>query len=558
MLIVLLPLLTGCGGADSKVENTFFYNEHDNFNTLDPARIGARASGWAGSQIFIGLIGLDSALQPVPMIARSWSVSEDGRTWTFNLRNDVLFADDACFPDGKGRKVVAEDIRYSFERILRPETKSSGDWVFRGKVVGAEEFAAALSGDSTSSVTGVSGFRAVNDTTFQIELVQPFAPFLSMLAIPYCFVVPREAVEKYKEDFFRHPVGAGPFKLVEWVPDLRVTMTRNPNYFERDAEGKQLPYLDSISISFERDLGVEFTQFQSGKLDMISGVDPAAIDLVFTEGGQALTPAFSKYTLFTKPAMSVEYYGFILDKNTPGGATSPFADNRYLRRAFNHAIDRDAIARYVLKGQAIAAHHGPIPPGTPGFSGVEGYKFDRELARRLIDSAGYPNGKGLPRITLTLGKSELSGTVAETIQEQLKSIGVNIELKQMDFPTMREMYKSGKLPFWRASWIGDYPDAENFMGLFYSRFIPNQGPNITHFINAEFDSLYAAALDPHLTIDQRAAIYGRAERIVLDEAPWIVLSYSILQRLTQPGVTGYSVDPLDRLNLTYVRKQKQS
>jgi len=548
-------LLAGCGGNDETSKNTFFYNEHDNFNTLDPALIGARASGWAGSQIFVGLVGLDSAMGPIGKLARDWSVSEDGRVWRFNLRTDARFADDPCFPDGKGRTVTAEDVRYSFERICRPETKSTGVWVFRGKVLGVDEYIASF--DSGNPLEHIEGLRVVDDSTFEITLVEPFAPFLSMLTIPYCFVVPHEAVEKYGEDFFRHPVGAGPFKMIEWVPDQRLTMSRNENYFERDAQGNRLPYLDSISVSFIRDLRTEFTEFQRGNLDMISGLEPSFIDAVFAPDGKSLTPEYSQYRLYLVPSMSITYYGFQLDPNTQGGQGSPFVDNRYLRRALNYAIDRDAIVRYVLKGQSIAATHGPIPPGTPGYSGIEGYRFDRDMARKLLDSAGYPDAKGLPEIVIQMSDNERTKSVGEVVQEQLAQIGIKAQIRQVQFPQHREMYKSAKLPIWVASWIADYPDAENFMGVFYSPFIANQGPNTTHFSNATFDSLYRAALDPHLSIEERAKIYNRAERIVLDEAPWIFLTYSLVQRLTQPGISGYTVDPLDRLDLTYVRKQLQ-
>src|SRR5262249_2726712 len=158
--------------------------------------------------------------------------------------------------------------------------------------------------------------------------------------------------------------------------------------------------------------------------------------------------------------------------------------------------------------------HGPIPPGTPGFSNVKGYTFDRELARRLLDSAGYPNGKGLGQITLQLGPSERTASVAEAVQDQLKTLGIDLKLVQVDFPQHREMILSGKLPFWRTSWIGDYPDAENFIALFYSQYAAPRGPNTTHFSSPRVDSLYRAALDPRLSTAERAPLYGEAERII--------------------------------------------
>jgi peptide/nickel transport system substrate-binding protein len=544
-------LMSGCGGRGAATaNNTFFYNEPEDLPTLDPARISARAPWWVGGQIYIGLVGLDSALQPVPMLAKSWSTSSDGKVWTFILRNDVRFADDPSFPGGKGRTLTAEDVRYSFERICNPATASTGFWVFRGKVAGAEEYyngGAAQGGH-------VSGFHVVNDTTLEITLVEPSPLLLSLISMPYCYVVPREAVEKYGKDYFRHPVGAGAFKLAEWITGQHLLLVRNGNYFEHDASGKQLPYLDSVSVSFIKDKKSEFGEFEAGRLDMVASVDPALLDKVFTPDGQSLSDAYKKYRLFRTPSMSVEYYGFMLDSTAAGAKGSPFIHNAYLRRALNYAIDRDAIVRYVLHGQAIPATHGPIPPGIPGYSGVAGYSFNREMARKLLDSAGYPEGKGLPEIILQISESERISAVAQAIQEQLNAIGVKVRIVQVSPAQNRSMAAEGKLPFWRANWMADYPDAENFIALFYSKYAAPSGSNTTRYRNARVDSLYREALAPGLSAEQRSAIYGKAERIILDEAPWILIYHSTIQRLVQPGITGYGIDPLDRLMLTHVRK----
>ena len=550
-------LASGCGGGEQLSSNTFYYNEPDGLNTLDPARIGARAPWQIGGLIYQGLIGLDSALRPVPHLARTWTVSEDGLRWTFNLRTDAYFADDACFEGGKGRAVTAEDVRYSFERILDPKTASTGVWVFSGKVKGADIVRAsdgpgAPLQDSTRP--RVEGFVVVDDSTFVIDLVAPFPPFLSMLSMPYGYVVPREAVEKYGEDFFRHPVGTGPFKLSEWSVDRRIVLVRNDRYSERDAKGARLPYLDSVVVSFLKESKTEFLEFKEGRLDAVSSIDPAFSEEVFADS-KTLTPGYADFHLHATPGMSVVYYGMLLDSTKPGAKGSPLATNRYLRRAINHAVDREAIVRYVLKGRAVSGAHGPIPPGTPGFSGVTGYAFDRALAHRLLDSAGYPGGKGLPAITLQISQNDRSAAVAEALQDQLKSVGITLKLNQVTFPQHREMYLGGRLPMWGTSWLADYPDAENFLSLFNSRFVPPNGNNTTGFSDARVDSLYRAALGPSMTIEQRSALYRQAEQIILDEAPWVILYYSVIQRLTQPYVSGYTVDPLDRLDLTRVRKQ---
>lgn len=556
-VLIVSSLVVSCskdsatGGGDS---NTFYYNEGDGLNTLDPARIGARAPWWIGSHLFCGLVGLDNQLNTKPLVAKNWSVSEDGLTWTFNIRNDIKFADDPCFPEGKGRKVTANDVLYSFERICNPKTASTGFWVFRGKVKGAEEYFTALESGAATAPKNVAGFEVISDTTFKITLTQPFAPFLSMLSIPYAYIVPKEAVEKYGQDFQKHPVGCGAFTLSEWKPDEVLVLKKNPNYFERDKQNNQLPYLDKVVVSFIKNSNTEFLEFKQGKLDMISNIDPSFLGDVFDASGKTLKGDYIKYQLHTKNALSVDYYGFNLDTKTSGGANSVLATNKFLRKAINFGIDRKAIVEYVLKGRAFSANYGPVPPGTPGFAGVVGYDYSKDLALKYLDSAGYPNGKGLPEFTLQIGQNERSASIAEAVQAQLQKIGVKIKLVQVDFPQHREMILAGKLPFWRTNWIGDYPDAENFMALFYSPNKAPQGPNTTHYANKTVDSLYKLALNPRLKPEERMVYYARAERIVIDDAPWVFLTYGLVQRLAQPDITGFTIDALDRLSLTEVKK----
>lgn len=552
-------MLAGCGSSvDEFAGNAFFYNDPDGLNTLDPVAIGARSPWWIGSHIFLGLVDLDSTLAPMPRLAKGWTTSEDGLRWTFNLRTDINFADDQSFPGGKGRRVTAEDVRYSFERVCDPASGTTGFWVFRGKVKGADEYYQSRSQQGATPLEHVSGLQVIDDSTFTIELVSPFPPFLSMLSIPYCYVVPKEAVMKYGADFFKNPVGAGPYRLVEWQKDQRLVLARNPGYYEVDPSGTQLPYLDSVVVTFIKDGKTEFGEFQQGRLDAIATIDPAFVESVIMPDGRNLTPEYAEYKLLTSNAMSVDYYCFLIDSTAGGAAGSPFVNNRDLRQAINYGIDRERIVRYVLHGRGAPGSHGPIPPGTPGYGGVEGYTFDREKAVALLAKAGYPGGKGLPPITLQLASGEKNANIAEAVQDQLAGLGINITLKQVDLSEHRGMMDDGKLAFFRASWQADYPDAENFLALFYTPFMAPRGPNRSRISNRAVDSLYRLGLVPTLTPAERASIYSQAERIILDEAPWVILYYGINQRLTQPWISGYGVDVLDRLQLTRVRKQQQS
>ncbi|MEN3026974.1 MAG: ABC transporter substrate-binding protein [Chlorobiota bacterium] len=546
-------LLAGCGGPSERPgKGSFVYNEAEGITTLDPAHMSYVSAIWVGTQLYNGLVELDTALRIVPCLARSWSVDASGRRWRFVLRTDVFFHNDPCFR-GQPRRLRAADVKFSFERICDARTRSPGLWVFWGKVVGVEEFHAKTARGEVPA-EGVRGIRVLDDSTVLIELQRPFAPFLALLTTPYCWIVPEEAVRFYGEDFFRHPVGTGPFRLQEWKSDVRLVLVRNQHYFKRDHRGRPLPYLDSVVVRFLRDQKTAFWEFQQGRLDMVSGLDPSLVPAVLTPEG-TLRPEFSRYQLLTAPAYAVEYYGIMLDTTTEGGRTSPLARSRLLRQALNYGIDRERIIRHVLHGSAEPAHYGVIPPGFPGFSlQTVGYRYDPERARQLLAAAGYPGGKGLPPLVLQLGMHPRTLSVAEAVQQQLRELGLRVELRQLNFPQHLSMVREGRSMFWRTNWIADYPDPENFLSLFYSPYRAPQGPNTTRFRSPEVDSLYERALSEADTA-RRFQFYRQMERIVLEEAPWVFLYYPRLIRLVQPAVRGMRLDGSDRLLLEWVSKE---
>ncbi|MBI3258230.1 MAG: ABC transporter substrate-binding protein [Ignavibacteriae bacterium] len=555
---LILPFALFCSiscGKKTKIDSnrTFYYNEPDGLSTLDPATTSYKAAIWAGSQIFNGLVELDSSLNFVPCLAKSWEVDTAGLVWTFHIRTDISFHEDKCFGEQKTRRMNARDVKFSFERICDARVKSTGLWIFRNRLVGAEEFNKATSQNQPTD--GISGITVINDSTVQLRLEKPFAPLLSLLTMPYCWIIPHEAIDLYKTDFYKHPIGTGAFMFKDWQPDMALTLIRNPLYFKYDASGKQLPYLDGVSISFMRNTKAEFLEFEKGKLDFIGSVDASFADKVLTPD-RKLTPGFSNFILLQASAQSVEYYGILLDSTLEATKNMPISKVKLLRQALNYAIDREKIIRFVLKGKGIPATHGVLPLSMPGFSPeTKGYDYNPEKARELLKKAGYPDGKGLPKFMLQLGANERTASVAEAVQEQWKAIGVNLELRQVDFPQHLDMVRNSKLALWRTSWIGDYPDPENFLALFYSGNTSPKGPNTTHINRRDLDSLYGAALSPRLAPSQRYTLYNQMERIILDDAPWIFLYYNINQRLARPSVIGLRPEGIDRLILESVDKK---
>jgi oligopeptide transport system substrate-binding protein len=489
-----------------------------------------------------GLVEYDKEAKLQPLVAKSYEVSPDGKTYTFHLRSDVYFHDDKCFPGGKGRRVTAADFKYCYERVCDPRAKTRGLWVYRDKVEGAEEFAAA-----PDKMNGISGFIAQDDSTFIIKLVQPFAPFLSILTMPYGYVYPREAVEMYKEDFGFRIVGTGPYKFVKWDFDKELACAKNENYWAKDKEGNTLPKIDGFSVSFIRSPETEFLDFKEGKLDF----EKPSIDVfgLITDDKGELKPEYN-FELVKQPYLNTVYLGTMLNVKMEGGISNPLAENKKLRQAINYAIDRDKICKFVLKNKGTPGINGPLPIGMPGYSAdVKGYSYDKQKAVELLKEAGYPEGKGLT-LKLVYHNDESQRELCEAIQAQLKEIGVSLQIEEMLGATHRSAQNEGKLGFWRANWGADYYDPENYYALFYSKNETPVGPNTSHYKNPKVDSLYELGLK--LTdFNERMKVYYEIDKLVFEDSPWIIVYYNKYIYLKQKRVSGMYVDGLGIINLKY-------
>ncbi|MGH2575137.1 MAG: ABC transporter substrate-binding protein, partial [Ignavibacteria bacterium] len=387
LAIFIFINLISCSKKDS-TQKIFHFNEPNNIESLDPIT----ANNYPALNVLIntseGLVEYDKNAQLKPLLAKTYQISEDGKVYTFNLRTNVYFHDDECFPNKKGRRVVASDFKYCYERVCNPKVRTRGLWVYRDKVEGAEEFA-----KNPDAVKEIQGFIVLNDSTFQIKLVQPFAPFLSILTMPYGYIYPKEAVEFYKENFGFHIVGTGPFKFVKWDYDKELLFEKNKKYWAKDKEGKNLPYIEGFKVSFIRSTETEFLDFQEGKLDFEKPSTDVYAQIIDENGN--LKPQYD-FELIKQPYLNTVYLCTMLNPEMEGGKNNQLADNKKLRQALNYAIDREKIVKYVLKGKGTPGIHGPIPRGMPGFSeDVKGYNYDKEKAIKLLKEAGYPEGKGL-------------------------------------------------------------------------------------------------------------------------------------------------------------------
>ena len=545
-ILLFLWISCGQGEKEEKGKQVFRMNLSAGLKSLDPAFASDKRSIWMTAQLFNGLVELDEQLRVQPALARKWEISADGLHYTFHLRKEVYFHQDSAFSDipQQRRFVTADDFVYSFTRICDPEVAARGTWIFNGKIEGLDAF-------TEGKVDVIRGFEAENDSTFHIHLTAPFPPFLGLLAMPYCFVLPKEAVDFYGENFRAHPVGTGPFRFFRWEEGHHLILHKNPHYFEKEND-QPLPYLDAVSIRFMPSRLAAFVEFKQGKLDFINGIDESYKDEILHADGSIKDAYKDQYQFHLAPQLNIEYLGMLVDSSEEVARGHPLTDVR-IRKALNYAIDRKKLVRYLLNGMGYAAHSGFVPYGMPGFdsAAVRGYVFDLEKARNLLAEAGFPDGKGLP--AMTLYSTPEYANISEFIQKAFENIGLQLEVQNMQGGTLRKEVRNSRYNFWRGSWIADYPDGENYLALLYGPHTVPNGPNTTHYANPQFDSLYLAAKT--VTDDSaRYQIYQQMDRLMLEDAPVIPLYYDRSIRILQKNITGLQSNPMNHLHLKRVRK----
>ena len=531
--VIFLLAITGCGRMH-RHNNVFHYNEFSGIPTLDPAFAKSQSVDWAVHQVYNTLIETDDSLHIVPSIAKRWDVSPDNTIFTFHLRTDVVFHDNAAFAGGKGRPLTAGDVVYSLKRIIDKSVASSGAWIFNGKVDKA------------------AGFTALNDSTFQLKLLRPFHAILGILTMQYCSIVPYEVVQRYGKDFRNHPCGTGPFKFVAWEEGQALILAKNEKYFEQDSKGNRLPYLDGIKISFYNSKATEFLEFQQGRLDFINDIDASFKDEVLTKKGELRKAWIGKIVLEKQPFLNIEFLGILHDTLNKLLTNSPLR-YRKVRQAINYGIDRKRMMLYIRNSIGIPAESGFVPAGMPFFdsAAVHGYHYDPQHALQLLKEAGFPAGEGLPVIRLlTIPQYADLGSY---IANELVQIGFRIQVDVIQKSLLLEQTAKSEALFFRGSWIADYPDAENYLSVFYSK--NPAPPNYTRFHDTRFDALYEQALNEQ-NDSARGLLYQQADRIILEDSPVIPLWYDMVIRLVHNNVKGFVPNSLNLLELRHTRLER--
>jgi len=507
----------------NKAHLVFRYNEHANINTLDPAFSRTLQDTWVCNQLFNGLVQLDSDLNILPSIAKNWTISEDGLIYSFNLRNDVYFHKHKLFGKDSTRIVVANDFTYSLNRLKDEKIAAPGSWV----------------------LNKVDSFTAVNDTIFEISLKQPFPAFIGLLSMKYCSVIPREVAEHYGTDFRSHPIGTGPFKLKRWEENIKLVFRKNNHYFEKDETGKPLPYLEAVAITFLPDKQSEFLQFTQGNIDFLNSLDASYKDELLTADGKLRKKYTETVDMIRGPYLNTEYLGFYL------GSQTPEIQSELIRKAINYGFDRKKMMIYLRNGIGNPANGGFIPKGLPGHDPSIGFTYQPEKAKQLVEQFKNESGITNPEITLVTSSNYLS--FCEFIQRELEKTGLTINVDVMPEATLRSARSNGKVDMFRSSWIADYLDAENYLSIFYSKNFAPDGSNYFHYKSTQFDSLYNKAFTV-TDIEKRKYLYTTMDSLVMQKTIMVPLYYDEVIRFTRKNVKGLGTNPINLLDLRYVRK----
>ncbi|MBU2957929.1 ABC transporter substrate-binding protein [Paracoccus sp. 1_MG-2023] len=473
---------------DATPGGTITVTYKDDVATLDPA-IGYDWQNWSMiKSLFDGLMDyVPGTTELRPGLAESYEVSEDGTVFTFTLRSGVTFHN--------GREMTAEDVKYSLDRVTDPATQSPGAGFF-ASIAG---FDAVTAGEAE----GLSGVEVVDPLTLRITLSRPDATFLHVMALNFASVVPREAVEEFGADFGKNPVGTGAFSLGEWTIGQRLTFQRNEDYW-RDG----VPYLDGVTFEVGQEPIVALLRLQQGEVDVPGdGIPPAKFQEVMADPDQA--------------ARVVEggqlHTGYI----TLNVAQAPF-DQLPVREAVNMAINKERIVQ-IINGRAVPANQ-PLPPSMPGYTeGFEGFAYDPEAAKAKLAEAGMEDGF---TTQLYVMNTDPNPRIAQAIQQDLKGIGVDVEIRSLAQANVIEAGGAGEAPMiWSGgmAWIADFPDPSNFYGpILGCAGTGDGGWNWSKFCNEEIDAMATEAdsmMDP--SDPARLEMWSQVYQNVMAEAPWV-------------------------------------
>lgn len=578
LTVSLIICLGGCSGESAATSQKIAYIPMTTSgpNSLDPVHGSSTYDNRGCSFVYQPLMQYDYLARPLKLkpllLAEMPKISEDGKVFNFKLRDDVYFHDNKCFSDGKGRKIKPADVFYSLKRMADVSNEPKAWWLLADTIVGFDEFkkeqnSAADSGGKFDYDAPVEGMKVVSDTEFQVILKEPLSRFSYVMAMFQTSIVSREAVEFYKSKFSKNPVGTGPFLLEDWEYGSHMNFVRNPNYFaeyypddpglnedgsepyqgyNRNVElgfyqdaGKRLPILDAVEIKMYTESQPQWLRFKNRELDY-TGVPKANYEAVFIKRTRTLRKELedSGVVYHPVPLMDMIYNGFNMEDPDFGGYTE---EKKKIRQAICLCNDLDEKNRTFYNDDNVI-YDGPIPPGMDGHpeNHIQEHTYrgpNIAKAKRLLEEAGHPGGKGLPPLVYYTSKSADSAELAEMLERQLNKIGIKLDTRLVDFSELSEKLRKREAPFFGLAWGSDYPDAENNLALFYG---PNKSPGSNNFNyqRDEFDKMYEQirVMKPS---PERTAIYEKMRDMIIEDCPIVGSMARVRKYLVNPRLKNF-------------------
>lgn len=498
------------------------------------------------AQIYEPLLKLDvQSMKVVPSIAESYKVSEDAKTFTFKIRKGVKFHADDCF-DGDGRELTVEDVKYTLEMACSGLKINKMSYLLVNRIQGAKEF--YRKSKKALAPSGISGIKIIDNSTLEIKLIESFIGFDKILTHTNLGIFPKEAFDMYGAEIKKHPVGTGPFML-ETMDANGISLKRNPVYWRKDALGNQLPFLDKVIMSYAKDKKSELLAFRKKEIDLVLEIPVEDIENILGSLKDAQAGKNIIHKVESNSSMSMNYIAFANE--------SVEFKNVDVRRAFNLAINRTEIVEKYLLGEGWAANKGFVPT-MDNFSNesVNGPIMNVGQAQMLLAKAGYPDGKGFPTLDFYVNAIEGSAPhkmcigVADQIK---KNLGINLHIKLCTINQQDKAIAKGKAKIWRSGWIADYPDAENFLSLFYGGNIHENSADVNafRFRNKQYDALFVKAFR-ELDDKKRNDLFAKCDQMIVDQAPVLPILTDDFMVMINARVRDFQTNSMENLDFSSI------
>lgn len=515
----ILMLLAGCGstgagnaanssGNSGSGSKTLIFGRGGDTVSLDPANVTDGESFRVTRQIYDTLIDYKpGSFDLVPGLATDWQPSANGTKWTLHLRQGVKFQD--------GTPFNADAVVFNFNRWADPQNQfHKGDF---------EYYASMFGGFKGSPGAIIKDVKKIDDNTVEFDLAHPFAPFLPDLAMSTFAIASPKDIQDNNGDIKDHPVGTGPFEFVSWQPNDKITLKKNPDYWQ-----KGLPHLDKVIYQVIQDNKARLNALQSGQLDVMDGLNPSDVSVVKSD---------ANLQVLNRPSNNVGYLAFNVQKK-------PF-DNPKVRQAINMVVDKQALIDAFYSGQAVPAATALPPTMWGNDNSIQSYPVDVAKAKQLLAEAGYPNGFSTELWAMPVARPYMPQPekIAAALQADMKQIGINAKVVSYDWATYLKKTANGDHTMALLGWTGDNGDPDDFLYvLLDSDNAKAPAQNISFYKNPEVHKLLIAA-QQETDQNKRAALYQKAEQIIHKDAPWVALVHSTPAMAATKKVSGIVPDP---------------